>query len=335
MDNSSATFALHQLSNYLYRYYGKKVIILSDEYDTPMQEAYIHGYWDELVYFIRSLFNSTFKTNPYLEKGLMTGITRVSTSSNSLVGKLIREGNKDIKETFQTLLEGERIHCPIDEQIVYNQLDDNESAVWSLLLASGYLKVLSFDSVDLIACTDEVMYELALTNNEVLRMFYGLVRKWFGLAKHHYNDFVKALLRGDVEEMNAYMNRLTMKTFSYFDTGNSSAGEETERFYHGFVLGLLVDLGKEYHVTSNRESGLGRYDVMLEAKEKQKDSFILEFKVFNKKKEKTLEDTVTVALKQIEEMNHWQFKPQTTKRASRFHRKPKHFRDALQDLPRR
>ena len=388
MDNSSATFALHQLSNYLYRYYGKKVIILLDEYDTPMQESYIHGYWDELVYFIRSLFNSTFKTNPYLEKGLMTGITRVSkesifsdlnnlkvitttsnkyetafgfteeevfsvldeyelgeeksgvkrwydgfifgnhadiynpwsvlnflaeekyttywanTSSNSLVGKLIREGNKDIKETFETLLKGNSIFCPIDEQIVYNQLDDNESAIWSLLVASGYLKILGYEQEELLEDTEEVMYELTVTNREVLRMFYGMVRGWFGRTKRNYNDFVKSMLRGNVKEMNAYMNRVAREIFSYFDSGRKPSDEAPERFYHGFVLGLIVDLSMEYVVTSNRESGFGRYDVMIETKDTTKDAFILEFKVHDPDDEKDLKETVQSALKQIEEKEY-------------------------------
>ena len=388
MRTSDATSSLHQLSNYLYRYYRKKVIILLDEYDTPMQEAYIHGYWEELVYFMRSLFNSTFKTNPYLEKGLMTGITRVSkesifsdlnnlkvitttsnkyetafgfteeevflaldecglgkekmgvkqwydgfifgnhadiynpwsvlnflaeqkyatywanTSSNRLVGKLIREGNKDIKETFETLLKGKSIHCPIDEQIVYSELDDNESAIWSLLVASGYLKVLSYEQEELLADTEEVLYELTITNHEVLRMFYGMVRGWFGRTKRNYNDFVKAMLRGNIKEMNAYMNRVAREIFSYFDSGRKPSDEAPERFYHGFVLGLIVDLSTEYIVTSNRESGFGRYDVMIEPKDSKKDAFILEFKVHDPEDEKDLKETVQSALKQIEEKQY-------------------------------
>lgn len=388
MRDSDAASALHQLSNYLYRYYGKKVIILLDEYDTPMQEAYVHGFWNELAAFTRSLFNSTFKTNPYLEKAVMTGITRVSkdsifsdlnnlkvitttsdeyatsfgftetevftalemfgmqkerenvktwydgfifgsygdvynpwsilnflekgrydtywanTSSNTLVGKLIREGNRNIKTTFETLLEGGTIHCAVDEQIVYNQLDDNEDAIWSLLLASGYLKVLKYEKLNVDDENQESRYELTLTNFEVKNMFRTMVRGWFKGTAGDYNDFVKSLLRGDLEAMNAYMNRVAFRTFSYFDTGNSIFGEETERFYHGFVLGLIVDLDGEYRITSNRESGFGRYDVMLEAKDQQKDSFILEFKVHNKKKENTLEDTVEAALKQIEEKQY-------------------------------
>ena len=388
MDDSDATLALYQLSDFLYRYYGKKVIILLDEYDTPMQEAYVNGYWNELVAFTRSMFNSTFKTNPYLERAVMTGITRVSkesifsdlnnlevvtttsdkyatvfgftekemfaaleecglseekegvkywydgftfgnhtdiynpwsvlnfldtgkyntywanTSSNSLVGKLIRQGDRRVKETFERLLKGESIKCPIDEQIVYNQLDDNEAAIWSLLLASGYLKVLGVERMELLEGSEEPLYELVLTNHEVQRMFYSMVRGWFTRAGADYNDFVKSLLRGSRKEMNAYMNRVALQTFSYFDTGRNPSYEEPERFYHGFVLGLIAELGKDYVITSNRESGFGRYDVMIAPKDKNKDAIILEFKVHDPEEETSLEDTVQSALAQIEEKNY-------------------------------
>lgn len=385
MGQMEAPLALYQLSDYLYRYYEKKVIILLDEYDTPMQEAYVHGYWEELAAFTRSMFNSTFKTNPWLERAVMTGITRVSkesifsdlnnlkvvtttsdeyaasfgfteeevfaaleeyglgeekekvkwwydgftfgrqkdiynpwsvlnfldtgkfstywanTSSNSLVGKLIREGSRGIKSAFEELLHGGAIRCPIDEQIVYNQLDNNESAIWSLLLASGYLKVLSYEDEGELESGRDPLYDLTLTNNEVKRMFFTMVRGWFTSAEVDYNDFVRALLTGEVEEMNAYMNRVALQTFSYFDTGRNPLGDEPERFYHGFVLGLIVELTGRYIITSNRESGFGRYDVMLEPVDpKEDDAIILEFKVHNPKKEESLEDTVREALEQIE-----------------------------------
>ena len=389
ISNVYLTAAIYQISGYLYRYYGKKVIILLDEYDTPMQEAYVDGFWTELVGLTRSMFNSAFKTNPWLERAIMTGITRVSkesifsdlnnlkvvtttsdeyaesfgftetevfdvldeyglsdkkqdvkqwydgfifgnhkdiynpwsilnyldtgklstywanTSSNSLVGKLLREGNRKIKEKFETLLQGQVIKATIDEQIVYNQLDNDESAIWSLLLASGYLKVLSYDREDLLEYGEEAKYTLTLTNYEVERMFYNMVRGWFRDSRADYNDFVQALLLGDKKAMNAYMNRVALNTFSYFDTGNRPSGEEPERFYHGFVLGLIVDLQNRYIITSNRESGFGRYDVMLEPRNPQKDDgIILEFKVYDPDDEETLKDTVQDALKQIEKKQY-------------------------------
>ena len=386
MSEEAATSAIYKLSYYLYRYYGKKVIILLDEYDTPMQEAYVYGYWEQLTEFTRSLFHSTFKTNPSLERAVMTGITRVSkesvfsdlnnpkvvtttsdeyatafgfteevfkaletfghgdkkeevklwydgfvfgeqrdiynpwsiinfldtngkfdtywanTSSNSLVGKLIQEGNRSIKSTFESLLKGETIRCPIDEQIVYNQLDYDEDAIWSLLLASGYLKVLKHEEKTVGG--KEVLYDLKLTNEEVKDMFYHIVRGWFARTKRDYNDFVKSLLVGDTESMNEYVNLVSEQVFSSFDTGKSPSRVQPERFYHGFVLGLIVELAENYVITSNRGSGFGRYDVMIEPKNQEEDAIILEFKVYNPKKEKSLEETVASALTQIEEKEY-------------------------------
>ena len=389
-DDDIATLAIHKMSDFLMRCYGKKVIILLDEYDTPMQEAYVHGFWDEMVGFTRSLFNATFKTNPYLERAIMTGITRVSkesifsdlnnlevvtttsdkyatsfgfteeevfhaldicglgnekeevkrwydgfvfgehrdiynpwsilnfldkgkyatywanTSSNSLIGKLIREGSKDLKTSFETLLQGETIFCPIDEQIVYNQLNGNEGAIWSLLLASGYLKVLNKEEYDKLDEDLRPKYELDITNREVRAMFQCMVHGWFDETEQEYGDFVKALLLGDLDAMNDYMNEISCEIFSYFDTGKrASQKAQPERFYHGVVLGLLVDLKGRYRVTSNRESGFGRYDIMLEPVHPGKDdAIIIEFKVFNPRKEKTLEEAVISALTQIEEKQY-------------------------------
>ena len=226
-----------------------------------------------------------------------------NTSSNSLVGKLIREGSRPVKEKFEILLGGGTIQSPIDEQIVYNQLKGNESAIWSLLLASGYLKVLSHENYSDIPEEAQPKYELTITNREVKMMFQSMVRDWFQAAEADYNDFIKALLLGDKKAMNVYMNRVALNVFSYFDTGKKPSGTEPERFYHGFVLGLLVELQGKYTITSNRESGFGRYDVVLEAKNLE-DAMILEFKVFDPEDEETLKDTVQAALQQIEEKQY-------------------------------
>lgn len=388
MNEVDLSLSLSQLSKFLYQYYGKKAIILLDEYDTPMQEAYVNGYWEEITAFIRNLFNSSFKTNPWLERAIMTGITRVSkesifsdlnnlevvtttsekyaddfgfteeevfhaldefglsakkqdvkkwydgfifgsrtdiynpwsilnfldkrkfaaywanTSSNSLAGKLIREGSPELKESFEILLRGEHLFVPVDEQIVYNWLDDNEYAVWSLLLASGYLKAVSYEDYGSDELITEPEYELALTNREVNLMFRSMIHRWFSGNPSSYQRFIKSFLRGNLEEMNAYMNRITSETFSYFDTGKHSDREESERFYHGFMLSLLVELENRYIITSNRESGFGRYDVMLEPKSQSGNGIILEFKVQDSRKEQELSDTVAEALKQIEEKNY-------------------------------
>lgn len=386
MTDSEAAYSLKNLSGYLSGYYGKKVIILLDEYDTPLQEAWVYGYWHEMVEFMRGLFNSTFKTNPYLERAVMTGITRVSkesvfsdlnhltvvtstsgmyadcfgfteeevflaldeygmqdrrtdvkrwydgftfgkcrdiynpwsiinylktgrlsiywanTSSNGLADKLIREGSAEVKISMENLLKGRHLYKEIDEQIIFDQLDADENAIWSLFLASGYLKA---ESYTLNEETGVDLYELALTNKEVHVMFQKMIRKWFSSTGMVYNGFIRALLQDDVKSMNAYMNRVALATFSYFDTGRNPCMEtQPERFCHGFVLGLAVELADRYMITSNRESGFGRYDVMMEPKSETDNAVIMVFKVRDPGGEKSLEDTADAALKQIEEQQY-------------------------------
>ena len=242
----------------------------------------------------------------FLEKGKYDTYW-ANTSSSKMVSRLIQEADRRIKVTFEKLLKGEIIRCPIDEQIVYNQLNESEASIWSILLASGYLKVLGYEQMDLVAGNKEPLYDLCLTNHEVKRMFYNMVRRWFGTVEADYNDFVKAMLCGNLKEMNAYMNRVAKNTFSYFDTGKRPSESEPERFYHGFVLGLIAELSEEYIITSNRESGFGRYDVMIEPKDRTKDAFLMEFKVHEEDEESDLKETVQAALTQIEEKEYEAF----------------------------
>ena len=390
MDDVTAQEAIASLSNYLSRYYGKNVIILLDEYDTPMQEAYVNGYWEEIVSFTRSFFNATFKSNMYLERAIMTGITRVSkesmfsdlnnlvvittsskdyatafgfteeevfhaldeyglsdkkcdvkewydgfvfggikdiynpwsiinflkykelknywadTSSNDLISKLIKTGSAGIKETMEKLIDGKTIEKKIDEQIIYNQLEKNENSIWSLLLASGYLKAVSID----VYISDEIIeiYKLAITNNETKSMFRAMIKEWFSDVYSEKKDFLKALILGDVDAMNQYMNDIALETFSSFDVaGRENSRVRPENFYHGFVLGLMVEKRDDYIIKSNKESGFGRYDVMMiprNVKTGNLPAMILEFKVMNSNKEKTLEETVSSALAQIEEKKY-------------------------------
>ena len=382
MQEVVAAMAIYKMSEYLSRYYKKKVIILLDEYDTPLEEAYVNGYWGELAGFIRDLFNASFKTNPYLDRALMTGITRISresvfsdlnnlevvtttsvkyqdsfgftqkevsqalqeyglsekeervrcwydgftfgnrtdiynpwsilnflekrrlatywanTSNNRLIGTLLQEGSANVKVVMEDLLHGGSFHTQIDEQIVFSQLDENENAIWSFLLAGGYLRIKKYAMDEETGQED---YELTLTNKEIRILFEKMIRGWFQRSSSTYNEFIKALLHGDIKAMNTYMNRVALATFSSFDTGKKPSKErEPERFYHGFVLGLMVDLADRYVITSNRESGFGRYDVLLEPRDRKDDAIILEFKVHDPDDEKTLESTVKAALDQIE-----------------------------------
>ena len=200
---------------------------------------------------------------------------------------------------MEDLLNGKAFHTRMDEQIVFSQLENRESAIWSLLLASGYLRVEHY-FFDEERGRDE--YDLVLTNKEVRLMFEEMIEGWFARDTQKYNGFIKALLQGDCKAMNHYMNRVALETFSFFDSGKRPSGSaEPERFYHGFVLGLLVELRGRYVVISNRESGFGRYDVMLEPLQKEDDAIILEFKVYDPDEEQTLLDTIKSALTQIQE----------------------------------
>ena len=386
MDDVTAQDALKNLSSYLNLLYGKKVLIFLDEYDTPMQEAYINGYWDEFTGFMRGLFNATFKTNPYLERAVMTGITRVSkesvfsdlnnltvitttsdqyadcfgfteeevfksldqfgmsdkkqivkqwydgfsfgpfkdiynpwsitnylkekklrpywasTSSNGLISKLLQSASANMKTQLEELLNGKQIIVNFDEQIIFGQLEQDENAVWSLLVASGYLKV---EEIEYKGMTLEPWYHLAITNLETISMFSNMFKGWFATASANYNEFIKAMLGGNVKAMNLYMNDIALATFSSFDVGKHfSQRSQPERFYHGFVLGLLVEVRDLYEIRSNRESGYGRYDVMLIPRQKNQLAFVLEFKVYDAQEELKLEDTVQSALVQIEEKDY-------------------------------
>ena len=201
---------------------------------------------------------------------------------------------------MEELLSGKSFNAEIDEQVVFNQLTGNASAVWSLLLATGYLRL---DRLVQIGEHKKNLYTMRLTNMEVEIMFSDMVKGWFSESSEtDYNDFIKALLINDKKAMNRYMNKVALATFSSFDAGNKpSEYSEPERFYHGFVLGLMVDLADRYSITSNRESGFGRYDVMLEPLNEKDDAIIIEFKVYDPDDEKTLDDTVKNALSQIEE----------------------------------
>lgn len=373
VSDSEAQYFLFNLSQALCKHYGSRVIILIDEYDTPMHEAWLNGYWSKLSSFLQPLLGKALKDNAYLERGLLTGITRIAkesifsdlnhldvittvsddystafgftesevfaamdrcglsdrrnvkdwydgftfghshdiynpwsilnylkekqfapywanTSSNALAGQLIREGSKKVKQDFERLLRGETIVTTLSESIVFQDLKSNTSSLWSLLLASGYLKI--------AGTAANQNYHLALTNREVREMFEGLIRRWFDDDNDSYADFVDTLLSGDVWAMNETMNALTQSVFSFFDTN----AEQPEKFYHGFVLGLLVTLKDRFIITSNRESGFGRYDVVLEPRDKAKDeAFILEFKIH---RTGTLEDSLKLAHEQIRTKNY-------------------------------
>ena len=198
-------------------------------------------------------------------------------------------------------MKGGTLQVEIDEQIVYGELNQRRNSIWSLLLASGYLKFICVDFSEQAGIWN---YSLTLTNHEVHIMFSNMIRGWFSEQDSGYNDFIKAMLQNDLKAMNFYMNQVALVTFSYFDTGKRASGVQPERFYHGFVLGLLVELADRYILTSNRESGFGRYDVMLEPRSAEDAAVIMEFKVQDAEDEKDLFATAKAALDQIENQNY-------------------------------
>lgn len=385
MSDSIAPKAINILCEAMSAYYGKKVLIILDEYDTPMQEAYVSGYWNDAVEFLRNFFNSTFKTNPYLERSLMTGITRISkesifsdfnhvklvtmmsdeyadcfgftedevfvamdecelvnkedvktwyngfvvgcrtrvynpwsiinfldtngkfypywanTSENSLVNTLLKTSDIAVKQLMEKLIAGESIRVVIDDEIVFNRLNSMPMTILSLLYASGYLTGTRVEPVDI----KKLEYNLHITNLETTIMFQNMIDGWFKNETQHYNDFIKAMLMDDVDYMEEFMNDVALATFSSFDTGKKpSEKAEPEKFYHGFVLGMMVDLRDRFVITSNKESGFGRYDIMLEPKNDKDNAIIIEFKVFKPRREKDLAETVANALKQIDDMKY-------------------------------
>lgn len=376
---------LNVLCNFFYIAYSKKTIILIDEYDTPMLEAQAAGKWSDYSDNMRLFFNKTLKTNPYVEKALLTGITRISkesffsdmnhicvcsmtsskydyafgfteaevkhamkaqkfdnfdeikkwydgfsigrntdiynpwsiinflstgeikpywvnSSSNSVINTFFKEGKPIIKQALEDLINNKTILTPLKEETLLNQIASSPSALWSLLFASGYLKVINTIHA---ANTDNVQtmqYELAVTNNEVRGMLIDFIKDWFDSEDNTgYGGFINALLIDDIDYMQEYLSKTIKATFSYFDV----SGDEPERFYHGFILGMIIDLRDRFTISSNRESGLGRYDVMLIPKNPDTDhAIILEFKIHRPRKESSLVETAQNALRQINEKEY-------------------------------
>ncbi len=370
---------IKMLSKIMYQYYNKPVILLIDEYDVPIQSAYVEGYYEEAIKFFKTFYGITFKDNPYLEKTVLTGVSRVAkesifsgannfdvftildnefaddfgiteeemdkviedfkveddkeeikkwydgykigdkegiynpwsilnyltrkelrqywvnTSSNDLI-KLVLKNSTTVKEKIERLLKGELIEVPINLETVIVGIENNEDNIWGLMLGTGYLKVV--EVVDL----PNKIYKVALPNYEIKLLFEQIIDNWFRnkVMGNDLQSILKDLVTLNLEEYEEKFKILVREMFSYMDVGENTA----ENFYHAFVLGMLVGLKDSYYVNSNRESGMGRYDIMLEPKDKSGNSFIMEFKVYKEDKEKTIEETIENAKKQIEEKGY-------------------------------
>ena len=373
--------ALKDLSIYLNRYYGKPVILLLDEYDVPLQAAYVKGYYGKAVEFLKSFYNTSFKDNICLEKAILTGVSRiakesifsgmnnfdvftimdnefaddfgitskemekviadfnieedreeikkwydgykignvegiynpwsilnylnkrelrpywVNTSSNDLIKMTFRKSNS-LKEKMIKLLNDEPVEVTIDLETIIVGIENREENIWGLMLQTGYLKVL--ETVNL----EERLYKVALPNNEIKDLFRGMVREWFinKVEGENLRSILNDLVNLKLEDFERKLKKLVIEMFSYFDVGENTA----ESFYHAFILGMLVGLKDSYYVKSNRESGYGRYDIMLEPKEKDKSSFIMEFKVVESMEEKEVKAKIKEAKEQIKDKRYEQ-----------------------------
>ena len=367
------------LSKILSNYYNKPVMLFLDEYDVPLQAAYTNDYYEKGIAFYKMFYGITFKDNPYLEKTVLTGVSRVAkesifsgannfdvytvlddefsddfgitekemnkvikdfevedqkeeikkwydgyiigktegiynpwsilnylkrrelmpywvnTSSNDLI-KLILKNSVTVKEKIEQLLRDEEIEVPINLETVIVGIEQNEENIWGLLLGTGYLKVT--EVVDLATG----IYKVKIPNYEIKFLFQSIIRDWFNdkVIGNNLNTILKDLVTLKLDEFEKKFKVLVTQMFSYMDVGENTA----ENFYHAFVLGMLVGLKDSYYVKSNRESGYGRYDIMLEPKDKNGNSFIMEFKVLENEEEKTIEETIENAKKQIEERKY-------------------------------
>lgn len=371
--------SIRELSGYLYRHFERPVILLIDEYDVPLQNAYVKKYYEKAIDFFKTFYGTTFKDNSSLEKTILTGvsgvakesifsgannfdvytvlnqefsedfgITRdemkkviadfdvhedeeeikkwydgyvigetdgiynpwsvlnflknkelraywVNTSSNDLI-KLILKNSTTVKEKIERLLKDEEIEVKVDQETVIVGIEENEDNIWGLLVGTGYLKIVGTVSLA------ESLYKVKIPNNEIKELFRSIIRDWFRdkVIGNDLNSILKDLITLNLSEFEKKFRILVKQMFSFMDVGENTA----ENFYHAFVLGMLVALKDSYYVNSNRESGFGRYDIMLEPKDKNENAFIMEFKVLENLEEDTIEKTVENAKKQIIEKQY-------------------------------
>lgn len=374
--------SIQKLCELLYKHYGKFPIILMDEYDTPLLEAYTDGYWDETINTFRQLFHTTFKENDFFYRAIITGVTRISknslfsdlnnlevdtvtcdaysdcfgfteqevmdafkcqdidtiqdvkamydgftigrhqdiynpwsicnymrqreligywvnTSSNKLVGDIIRRYPVESKYEIERLMAGEKVHKRINEGITFQYLEGDENSLWSLLLAVGYIK-----AENIVRSVEGIECDVSVTNREVMAMFKTEILGMFHNGWSAYGRFAESLLAHKMELMNEYLQTITYTSISYFDVADGPKERTPENFYHGLVLGLIVSLRDRYRIVSNRESGRGRYDIAMYPLQENTDAFIMEFKVQDRKKETDLEQTAKNALQQIVDKNY-------------------------------
>jgi len=373
---------ISNLMGYINKHYSKKVMLFIDEYDVPIQEAYLRGYYEPMIVLIRNLLTAALKDNSYVGKSLITGILRVAkesifsglnnlevdtilgydfndkfgfteeelknlleyydlkeksedikhwyngyvfggkviynpwsvlnylkkkkagfmpywinSSSNDLIKRLLIKGDKDIKLELEDLIEGKSINKVIDDSIVMAEVEDSNANIWSFLLMSGYLKAVKTENIK-----GKLNCELKIPNEEVHIFYENLIEKWFqeAMTNQKYEEMLSNLITGDIENFGYIFEDFVINNISYFDV----SGKEPEKVYHAFVLGMLISLSNTHEVKSNKESGYGRYDVMIIPKDISKVGIIIEFKKINTLSKESIEEGTLKALKQIEDMKY-------------------------------
>ena len=222
----------------------------------------------------------------------------VNVSTNKIIKDLITRADESLKTDIETLISGKSICKPLNENIIFSDVFERTTdATWNFLLFSGYL---TFTNQRLIEETTKADFKIP--NKEVLSFFKNTIRQWFKdrLGEQYYNCMLQSLVTGDSKTFSKLFTKTVMQTFSFFDVGKN----EPERFYHAFVLGMLVSLSQTHQIISNRESGIGRYDVMVIPHDISKLGIIIEFKTVDETEQETLESAADNALAQIEEKQY-------------------------------
>lgn len=377
-DNAVLQDSLKDLMRYLYVHYGSKPWLLIDEYDSPIHAAYAHGYYEEMIHFMKGFFGAALKNNEYLERAVVTGILRISkeslfsgvnnlyvysildkkysehfgftesemeallkkgnlldkfseirewyngyqfgnttiynpwsianylhtdyqlrpywvnTSDNQLIKDLLKKSSLDFKKDFEILMNGGVIEKVIDSHVVFKYLGNHPTGVWNLLLMSGYLKPVSSE-----VTRQGDLCELKIPNKEVFSLYQQIIEQWLsnGNGIEWYNQFIDNLVTGKIDQFKVDLEKIVYQIMSYHDLA-----KEPEAFYHGLLLGFTVSLHDIYEIKSNRESGLGRFDIMLIPKDINKMGIIIELKI--KADNEILETTAKRALTQIEDKKY-------------------------------
>jgi hypothetical protein len=374
--------ALKELTYYLSKHYNKKIMLFIDEYDVPIQEGYVNGYYDKVIAFMRNILSSALKDNIYVEKAMITGILRVSkesilsglnnlvvenllntsfddkfgftekeveelfeyydikedignikswyngykfgdktiynpwsivnyirepsagvkaywvnTSINDLIKKLLSKGSEENKKELEVLIQGNTIKKIINDNIIMTEVEEDSENIWNFLLFTGYLKASNKENIE-----GDLVCELSIPNREVYSFYKNIIKKWFSenISNLKYNAMLNALITGDIKTFEDIFKEFVINSISYFDV----AGKEPEKVYHAFVLGMLISLSNEYYVKSNKESGYGRYDVILIPKDTSKLGIIIEFKKISGFSNNTMEEAKNEALNQINDMKY-------------------------------